>query len=136
MLSSLQNGSDQHWVVVRICLSGASIVLLIVYGFTAAAEISHCSLNAQFSRGALFCILVLAALLAAAFNCWRPFRRRSLFVAVSVVCLGLSFLSCALVYKHPLSLWFVYRMVHIGNGVTPFVPAVLLSAALVWYACV
>jgi hypothetical protein len=134
VLSMLQIGSDQYSALVRTCLSGASIVLLIVYGFTAAVEISHYSLNAQFSRGALFhivfCILIPAALLTAVFECWRPFERRLLFVAASV-CLGLSFL---FFLKYPLSLWFVYRVVHVGNGVTPFVPTVLLSAALVWYA--
>ncbi|HYM06362.1 MAG TPA: hypothetical protein VEU11_07345 [Terriglobales bacterium] len=153
-LSMLRVGADKHRLAVRLGLSAAAGVLLIAYGSVVAVEISYLKRNAVgvpslaffpvtpfpmplFSIGdytrAAFCMLIPALVLAAAFWCWRPGKPR--WMAVSgLASVAAAVLFSVAVHSHPLSLFYAYRFSHVGSGVTPVVPTVFLSAALVWYA--
>ena len=78
------------------------------------------------------CVVILVALLTLAVWCWgfsirawRVARALSIFAGMSL---------CIFLYWERFSLHFVYRLVHVSNGVSPVVPTVLLSLGLLWYA--
>jgi len=135
-LSMLQVGADGQSTTVQLCLSAILGVLLIVYGFIAAVQMSFYGLDRHYlAARELYCVVIPALLLTAALACWRPERARAWeWIGTAAASLAVSARFCASLYHNPLSLFFVYRSVHIGNGVAPAIPAVLLSIALLWYA--
>jgi hypothetical protein len=79
------------------------------------------------------CVLSPALVLAGLVCCFQP--RRSWWFGLTPACLAVPVFFCWWIYNHEwLSLPYVYRSVHLGNGVSPLVPVLLLSAAFAWYA--
>lgn len=140
-LSVLYVGTDKHYpTTVQVCLSAALGVLAIAYGFIAAVQMSFFGLHGgYFAPIALACGLIPAVLLAAVAQCWLPAKAAGsgwIAAAVAAMSLAASALFSERMCVHPLPLPFVYRTVHVGNGVDPVVPAVLLAIALLWYVWV
>ena len=153
-LAILWVGSDDYSLGLRLCISMAVGVLMLAYGLVAATEISYlhwfikagpqsatlanwwdwlATWNGWFRLAeASACVVTPMLLAAAAAWCWGLSKRTWLFV--QVFCVATAVLCFALFYRYPLSLYFVYRLVHINNGVSPIVPAVLLCMGLLWYA--
>jgi len=137
-LALLHVGDKDYSTTVQVCLSAALGVLLIAYGFIAAVQVSFFGLDGRyFDPKALFCGLIPALLLTAVVRCWRPAKTATWeLIAAATASVAASALFCGFTYLRPLSLFFVYRSVHVGNGVNPVIPALLLSIALLWYAWV
>lgn len=113
----------------RPVLTLACFFVIAAYSFVAMIEMR--SREDYPYLGAAVCVCALCLLFAAVQCCWRPLRPVHLaffaFAAV-LVCLELR-------YFAPVSSAFVYRTLHVGNGVSPIVPIVLIAAALFWLAC-
>jgi hypothetical protein len=126
--------SPQNKLSSQIALTIACLLLAGIYGFAALLQLQYESSLASFTPalvcGIAACALTPTALLGALICCWEP--RPWVYAVAPVV----SVVGCLVAY-HPLpDRWspFVYRALHVSNGVSPIVPLGLIMAALFWLA--
>jgi hypothetical protein len=114
----------------RITLTLACSVLLAFYALLTGLELqARDLLSLDGGVRVVVCLFTLATLMTAILCCWiqiRPLHVALMFAASGILCAALSvptFQSA-----------FVYRSLHISNGVSPVVPLLFLTAALFWMA--
>lgn len=121
----------------RVILVLAGALLLSFYGFLTWLELN---LRGIASISAVTCFFAIASLLTATLCAGlgkrveaSPLRRLTFQGAASSV---VALVACLSLTGHsPSQNAFLYRTLHVGNGVSPIVPLAFLTAALFWLAC-
>ena len=114
----------------RMILTLACLLLIAAYAFVALIELR--SQPGFLHLGWAACAITFLALFAAVQCCWTGLRRShlALFVLAAILfCVEIKY------GAPPHSPAFVYRTLHVGDGVSPIVPIAFLTAALLWLAC-
>ncbi len=117
----------------KLLLAIACTLLLAAYGTVTLIQTSYLGSTGRDLLFSAPAIPVSGLLLLSAIWCWPRSRNWMSVAGVACVCLVASAL---VVYLHPsaqASFAWIYRGIHLGSGVSPILPFLLLLSAFLWY---